>query len=218
VILIKISYVLSALFGKGYWNGVCTVSRLRSRSTLTLIFLLSYAIDCRGLSTLTWKQDQKTAILKWIKDARPMSPEMLHTGLNIALFPLLFFFSGLYYTDVLSTCVVLRMYRLFLERKGAYSNSAAGLVWLYPAGLVALTMRQTNIFWVAVFMGALEMVRTIKVNKQNLASEQPIPRTWREMVVDKFWRYSRGDIHDIALKDAGVHGMLLLFTEPLALH
>jgi len=212
VILSSISYVLSALFGKGYWSGDCTVSRLRSRSILALIFLLSYAIDCRGLSTLTWKRDQKTAIVQWIKNARRISPDMLHTGLNIALFPLLFFFSGLYYTDVLSTCVVLRMYRLFLERKGAYSNSATGLVWLYPAGLIALAMRQTNIFWVAVFMGALEMVRTIKANKQSLASGQPIPRTWREMAVAEFQQYSRGDIHDVALKDSGVHGMSLLCT------
>lgn len=152
-----------------------------------------------------------------MKEARPMSPEMLHTGINIALFPLLFFFSGLYYTDVLSTCVVLRMYHLFLERKGAYSNSAAGLIWMYPSGLAALAMRQTNIFWVAVFMGALEMVRTIKANKQDL-SGQPTPQTWRDMAIAKFQRFSRGDIHDIRLKDAGVHGMLLLSSATHALH
>jgi alpha-1,2-glucosyltransferase len=133
---------------------------------------------------------------------------MLHTGFNIALFPLLFFFSGLYYTDVLSTCVVLAMYRLFLERKGARANSSAGLIWLYPVGLIALAMRQTNIFWVAVFMGALELVRTIKANKVDFTSGQPIPRTWKGMAIEKFQKYSYGNIHDVALKDAGVTGML----------
>jgi alpha-1,2-glucosyltransferase len=140
---------------------------------------------------------------------------MLHTAFNIALFPLLFFFSGLYYTDVLSTCVVLAMYRLFLDRKGARANSAAGLVWLYPVGLVALSMRQTNIFWVAVFMGTLEAVRTIKANKQELSSGRPIPTTWKEMAVDKFEQYSQGNIHDIALKDAGVIGKSSLIMAEL---
>jgi alpha-1,2-glucosyltransferase len=69
-------------------------------------------------------------------------------------------------------------------------------------------MRQTNIFWVAVFMGGLELVRTIKANKQDLPSEQPIPRTWQEMTISRLKKYSRGDIHDIALRHAGVHGML----------
>jgi alpha-1,2-glucosyltransferase len=69
-------------------------------------------------------------------------------------------------------------------------------------------MRQTNIFWVAVFMGALELVRTIKANKKDLPSGQPIPRGWQEIAVAKFQQYSRGYIHDIALKDAGLHGML----------
>lgn len=157
---------------------------------------------------MSWKRNGNAVIRGWIRDSRPVSADMLHTGFNIALFPLLFFFSGLYYTDVLSTCVVLAMYRLFLERKGARANSAEGLVWLYPVGLVALSMRQTNIFWVAVFMGALEAVRTIKGKRQEWRGERPIPRTWKEMMVDKFQQYSCGDVHDVALKDAGVIGML----------
>jgi alpha-1,2-glucosyltransferase len=132
---------------------------------------------------------------------------MLHTGANIALFPLLFFFSGLYYTDVLSTCVVLGMYRLFLERKGARTNSTAGLIYLFPVGLIALTMRQTNIFWVAVFMGASELVRTIKANKEDFTSGRPRSQTWKDMAIDKFEQYSHGNIHDITLQNAGLTGM-----------
>ena len=205
--LIYASYVLSALFSNGLHEEDCTAYRLRSANGLALLYLLAYVIDIRGLTTITSQRDHKAAVSKWMNGGRPISADMLHTGLNIALFPLLFFFSGLYYTDALSTCVVLRMYSLFLERKGAYTNSAQGLFWLYPTGLVALTMRQTNIFWVAVFMGALEAVRTIKANKQIALSGQPVPRTLKEVVIAKFQQYSHGSIHDIALKDAGVHGM-----------
>ncbi|KAN0104256.1 glycosyltransferase family 59 protein [Hyaloscypha variabilis] len=202
-------YFLSTLIGSQYAHDGCWVSRLRFHNVIALIFLLSYAIDCRGLITLAWRQDRKEPIRKWIADARPISADMLHTGANIALFPLLFFFSGLYYTDVLSTCVVLGTYRLFLERKGARANTAAGLVWLYPAGLIALTMRQTNIFWVAVFMGALELVRTIKANRVDFAGKQPMPRTWKNVGIEIFQQYSHGNIHDIALKDAGVTDFIL---------
>jgi len=205
--LMLFSYFLSTLIGSQYAHDGCWVSKLRFHNVIALIFLLSYAIDCRGLITLAWRQDRKEPIRKWIADARPISADMLHTGANIALFPLLFFFSGLYYTDVLSTCVVLGTYRLFLERKGARANTAVGLVWLYPAGLIALTMRQTNIFWVAVFMGGLELVRTIKANRVDFAGKQPMPRTWKNMGIEIFQQYSHGNIHDIALEDAGVTGM-----------
>jgi len=201
------SYLLSTLIASQFSQGGCMVFRLRFHNVIALMFLLSYAIDCRGLITLSWNRDRKEPIRKWIADGRTISADMIHTGANIALFPLLFFFSGLYYTDVLSTCVVLGMYRLFLERQGARANTSAGLIWLYPAGLVALIMRQTNIFWVAVFMGALELVRTLKANKLELANQRSIPRTWREMGIEKFRQYSHGHIHDVPLKDAGVIGM-----------
>ena len=125
----------------------------------------------------------------------------MHTAFNIALFPPLFFFSGLFYTDVLSTCVVLRMYQLFLQRKGS--------ILLYVAGIVALTMRQTNIFWVAIFMGGLEIVRTIRGIDTTPVEDSPEPQTWKEIIISKFNRYCGGEIHDIQLKDAEVYGMFL---------
>jgi hypothetical protein len=131
---------------------------------------------------------------------------MLHTALNIALFPPLFFFSGLFYTDVLSTCVVLRTYRLYLEREGAYKHSANGLLWLFPTGIIALTMRQTNIFWVAVFLGALEAIRTIKSDAADVDVKGDVPGTWQQTVAAKFKQYSRGKIHDPIIRDAGLEG------------
>lgn len=41
----------------------------------------------------------------------------VHTALNVTLFPPLFFFSALYYTDLVSTALVLRYYSHFLSRK-----------------------------------------------------------------------------------------------------
>lgn len=82
-----------------------------------------------------------------------------HTAINICLFPPLFFFSGLYYTDIASLLFVLLTYHatiLYLQSK---SNSF-GLVALqlfYGAG--ALILRQTNVFWVGIFPIGLAALR-----------------------------------------------------------
>lgn len=78
----------------------------------------------------------------------------LHSSVNIAIFPPLFFFSGLYYTDVVSTLLVLLTYYLHMTR------SPRPLIFL--SGLASLSLRQTNIFWVAIFLGGLEFVRTVR--------------------------------------------------------
>jgi len=150
---------------------------------------MAYAGDCRALITRTWKRS---------KDSE-LSPSIIHTALNIALFPPLFFLSGLFYTDVLSTCMVLRIYQLFLRREGS--------VWIYLAGFLALTMRQTNIFWVAVFLGGLELLRTIKTIEVVPPKEPSEPQTWKESAaIIQFRRYSQGEIHDIPLRDAEIQG------------
>jgi alpha-1,2-glucosyltransferase len=81
----------------------------------------------------------------------------------IVSFPLVFFFSGLYYTDLLSTFTVVVTYIFWLA-----ASQAEG-IWrrLYQAlhllmGLLALASRQTNIFWVSVFLGGLQVVDTLK--------------------------------------------------------
>lgn len=78
--------------------------------------------------------------------------ELDHVTLNICLFPPLFFFYGLYYTDVLSAGSVLLAYYFFLNRQ------TTGLL---VAGFLSLLFRQTNIFWIAVFLGGLEVTRSL---------------------------------------------------------
>lgn len=205
--LMKHSYVFATLFSKLFRSYWCSPYTLRLFNVFALIMTMSYASDCRSLITRIWKPNPAIHISKWIGAGKSVSPDALHTALNIALFPLLFFFSGLFYTDVLSTCIVLRMYRLFLERKGAYTNSHEGLVWMYFTGIVALTMRQTNIFWISVFLGGLELVRTIKITQTASIEVPPTPGNWKEAVSAKLKEYSQGEIHDIPIRDAAVHGM-----------
>ncbi len=176
--------------------------------------VFSYACDCRALICRTRRRSPELNaanvafnMQRWSNTSKRLSADEIHTAFNISLFPLLFFFSGLFYTDILSTCVVLRMYRLFLERRGAYRNSGEGLVWLYITGIAALWMRQTNIFWVAVFMGGLELVRTIEANQSPSPKIEATPRSWKQAFVVYFKLYSRGHIHDVDLKNAAVHGM-----------
>ncbi|KAG4432984.1 hypothetical protein IFR05_011528 [Cadophora sp. M221] len=211
-------YIFSTLYAKISTYGKCSPVVLRSFNVFALIMVFSYACDCRALLARTRSRGSSPELRNasmafrmqsWAYAYQRISPDEIHTALNIALFPLLFFFSGLFYTDVLSTCVVLRVYRLFLERRGAYQNTSKGLIWLYLTGIVALWMRQTNIFWVAVFMGGLELVRTIDTNQTPDPSSEGTPHTFKDICVFYFKRYSRGQIHDVLLKDAGVHDFIL---------
>ena len=89
-----------------------------------------------------------------------------HSALNITLFPPLFFFSVLYYTDVPSTLSVLLFYGYFL-----HSCSSGTKIWLRSSilitlGLASLTFRQTNIFWVAIFPAGIVLVKELDVGHQ----------------------------------------------------
>ncbi|KAH7314252.1 alpha-1,2 glucosyltransferase-like protein alg10 [Rhexocercosporidium sp. MPI-PUGE-AT-0058] len=210
-------YIFSTLYAKLSTYGKCSPAILRSFNVFALIMVFSYACDCRALIARTRSPggpELRNASVafrmrNWAYAHQKLSPDEIHTALNIALFPLLFFFSGLFYTDVLSTCVVLRVYRLFLERRGAYQNTSEGLIWLYLTGIIALWMRQTNIFWVAVFMGGMELVRTIDTNRTSDSASVNPPHTWKDISLFYFKRYSRGQIHDVPLNNATVHDFVL---------
>lgn len=105
--------------------------------------------------------------------------ELLHTNLNISLFPPLFFFYGLFYTDVLSAVSVLFAYRCHLQRQDSSIVAVAGLL--------SLLFRQTNIFWVFVFLGGLTLCRTIRENRPEIDfSSQP---TFYD-VVERSWQHA----------------------------
>lgn len=102
----------------------------------------------------------------WIAVTRkPVDGEkILQRELVVVRFPLLVFFSGLYYTDVFSawtvvvSCVVWESGR----RSKGLAKFSFQLVH-FVLGLVSLASRQTNIFWVAIFLAGLQVVDTVQV-------------------------------------------------------
>ncbi|KAK0704267.1 DIE2/ALG10 family-domain-containing protein [Apiosordaria backusii] len=134
----------------------CETSNLRFHNLSVVLAIVVGATQCRSLI----ERRQAERIGKVSSSNRPLYP--FHTAFNIALMPVIFFFSGLYYTDPLSTLVVLLAYRHHLQRIGPESPGLLSDVWMVVLGVAALFMRQTNVFWVVVYMGGLEAVHVLR--------------------------------------------------------
>ncbi|KAL8829963.1 MAG: hypothetical protein Q9170_005950 [Blastenia crenularia] len=102
--------------------------------------------------------------------------ELNHAILNICLFPPLFFFYGLYYTDVWSVLAVLTTIQ-FRQRRW----------WrlMVAAGIASFFFRQTNIFWVAIYLGGSEIVSRLDRGSGS-GSVKPSVRT----LVVTSWQHS----------------------------
>ena len=155
------SYLLTKLFAI-FGKRELSVRQLRISVEVLLMFMPIFLLRCHPRYH-SYKQWSPTLL-----------SQIVHANLNIMLCPLLFFFSALYYTDVLSASAVTEAYRwhVFLESKegrGSYlfSRLSAGAVSaicrmvIFLLGLFAMLCRQTNVFWVAVFLGGLQAVRTL---------------------------------------------------------
>lgn len=130
--------------------------------------------------------------------------DVAHEALNVCLFPPLFFFSGLYYTDVLSTLVVVVSY--FAFQLGAGDRSVAGGVVAYGLGILALVMRQTNVFWVGVFLAGMDWVKACRETQEaakTIKERDEVRAAWSEILVRS---YKKGEIHDPPLEQAGPVG------------
>ena len=116
-----------------------------------------------------------------------------HTAVNICLFPPLFFFYALYYTDVLSAALVLLSYCSFHARMTKT---------MLVLSLIALLFRQTNIFWITVYFGALEVVRNIQQSPSEAEfSDHP---TFGE-VITKSWQTGR--LYDCLASESCFEGL-----------
>lgn len=73
-------------------------------------------------------------------------------------------------------------------------------------GLCSLTMRQTNVFWVVVFMGGLEAVHAVKSLRPK-AVVQPYMTSLSEQLLFFFKRWSVGHVHDLPLNMAYPEGI-----------
>ncbi|KAK7191019.1 hypothetical protein DPSP01_007809 [Paraphaeosphaeria sporulosa] len=158
----------------------CDISALRALNVgaICLICLLSYQIRRLLRRPLPPRRTRTEASVPQFKDDETQTSLLdAHTALNISLFPPLFFFSGLYYTDVLSTLVVLAAYSTYLSQRGTHNYLLSSLL-IINIGVLALLFRQTNIFWVAVFPAGLAVVDTLKSYDEMLDApvEQAGPR------------------------------------------
>ncbi|KAL9630276.1 MAG: hypothetical protein Q9164_006499, partial [Protoblastenia rupestris] len=115
--------------------------------------------------------------------------ESVHSTINILLFPPLFFFYGLYYTDVLSVLSVLMTYYFH------YQNEQN---WVVIYALVSLFFRQTNIFWVGIYLAGLQLQRVLPRGRPSI--EFPTRSTIWD-VIEGSWRHAC--IFDPLIKDAG---------------
>lgn len=131
----------------------------------------------------------------------------IHTALNICLFPPLFFFSGLYYTDVASTAFVLLTYVVSKRCSNAVpANFSILLHWaaVIACGGAALFFRQTNIFWVAIFPAGLAAIGRIKARiPQKAKPLVPQDQSFHSIIVDS-WNGKL--VYDPVINDAVYQG------------
>ncbi|KXX78404.1 hypothetical protein MMYC01_205878 [Madurella mycetomatis] len=171
-------YLFSVAIQKLWGFKECTPFALRSNNVFATLLIAPLAAQCRQLI--------ETRIAE--REGKP-SPQSVsfysyHTGLNIVLFPVIFFFSALYYTDVVSTLAVLVVYRNHLLRLAPQRPSFANDILTVALGVLALLMRQTNVFWVVAYMGGLEAVHVLR-------STEPAAQQ------------GTGEVHDPPLNDSG---------------
>ncbi|WEW59707.1 glucosyltransferase [Emydomyces testavorans] len=139
-----------------------------------VVLFSALPILLRRLLSNIWKTPDSLEHERVVSAEKEPGWELHLTVLNISLFPPLFFFSGLYYTDLAAVLIVLEVYRRDLERtsmsdalKDPHSVNhfwntlfSRQTVLLILFGLVSLLFRQTNIFWTAIFLGGLRVVKT----------------------------------------------------------
>lgn len=203
-------YLLSVAINRLLWfmTGDCSALALRMTNWLAVTFLPLVALQCRRL--IEARHAERDSHGQHTR-SDTVSIYAVHTAINVALFPLLFFFSGLYYTDVFSALIVLVTFWNHLERVGLRANpkpwrSDALVVLL---GIASLFMRQTNVFWVVVFMGGLEAVYAMRSLRPPPTSPGKFDR--ETMVKFYMWRYSQGEVHDPPLNEAGLDGKFALY-------
>ncbi|KAK3352264.1 glycosyltransferase family 59 protein [Lasiosphaeria hispida] len=199
-------YLLSVAYHKFWMVTECTALTLRSNNLLATLLTALVAARCRTLiATRSAEQDG------W-PTSQSLSYYSYHTAINIALFPVVFFFSALYYTDIFSTLFVLLAYQNHLLRVGWDSPTFLNDVWTIVLGASGLFMRQTNVFWIVVYMGGLEavhVVRSLKPAPADLSVRQP---TFAGYIRYYAWRSSVGDVHDPSLNLSWPHDWLFSLT------
>ena len=119
---------------------------------------------------------------------------------NIGLFPPLFFFSALFYTDLWSIFWVLQTVETSLAPEVSSQGRAVRIV---AFGFVSLWFRQTNIFWVALFPAGIEVTRTLKAIESKTFSRQLEGHDWLEIFTIS---WNERKVYDPPIEDADFQG------------
>ncbi|KAK5171057.1 glucosyltransferase [Saxophila tyrrhenica] len=183
--LYLLSYIVSPVVG-------CDIFWLRSLNVFCLVAL-------QAVVTWTYPLRKPGGYDHWASQ---------HSALNVTLFPPLFFFAALYYTDVPSTLSVLIFYWLFLHFSGPRKFSPLRTPALVLSGISSLFFRQTNIFWVAIFPAGLVLVNELDrahdaVKNSMYRREEGFGDTWTS-IVRTSWKMSA--VYDPAVRNASISG------------
>ena len=143
-------------------------------------------------------------------DEQPVMSGRVHVALNIHLFPPLFFFSALYYTDVPSTLSVVAFYLFFLFAHRRELSPWLQTPVLVLLGSISLLFRQTNIFWVAVFPAGVVLVNEVdrghQVIKDSMLRRSEGFGDSLASVVRTSWKMEV--VFDPSVRDAWIEGMI----------
>ena len=143
-------------------------------------------------------------------EAPPNQVLFQHSAFNIALFPPLFFFSALYYTDIWSTLFVVLFYVQLVKAYHDNLRERDRFLRLVSVGLISLMFRQTNIFWVGVFPTGIALVKHI--DRDHEAVKDSIHRGVEGFgdslysVAKTSWKMEV--VYDPPVRNTGVDGML----------
>ena len=149
----------------------------------------------------------KKATAEGVKHARLFE----HASLNVTLFPPLFFFSALYYTDVWSTLLVVTFYATLLDLDNDRHSRTWTSVKLVGIGILSLLFRQTNVFWVTAFPAGLVLVQQLDRGHQAVRDSvyrevEGFGDTWYS-IAKTSWKMEV--IYDPPVKDCWIDGKSL---------
>jgi alpha-1,2-glucosyltransferase len=201
--LTRHSYIASNILLKAILNLPCKTFGLRYTNLIATLLTLYSADLCKRQLELLWGCQRRAA-----RAGQTQSVYSFHTAINVTLFPVLFFFSALYYTDILSTLATLGCYSSHLDRL-AGGRSLKTDIRTFLLGVVAIAMRQTNVFWIVVYMGGSEAVNAIK-KLRHKRHEVPRFTTVTSMLNYYFERYRAGEIHDPQFSLSHLRGQYIL--------
>lgn len=164
-------------------------------------------MSCPSRSRASYQSSRVVSSLPNFADA---NPQQVHIAFNLCLFPPLFFFSGLYYTDVASTLFVLLFFKHFFNTHSRGMPSLLQSLVSILLGLLSLSFRQTNIFWVAVFPAGFAVIGAIAERREQaravLGRSATVQASLRS-VVAKAWQ--DGVLYDPQIRGAWIEGTYL---------